>query len=330
MATLGALTTTLADIQRSLDPDGKIANIIPLLALKNGLLEHMTWKPSNMPLGHRTTVETSLPTVYTRKLNEGVPNSKNTTRQITEGVAMFVSRSQVDKKEADLSGDVNGFRTKRAARFMESMRQAVAYNFFYGNASVFEGQFTGLAPRYNTIAGGNVIDAGGVGSDNCSAYLIQFGENNVTGLYPKHLPAGLNHEDLKDRDAYDANGNAFRAYVDEFSWDCGLAVQDWRSVVRIANIDYSDLKTGSAANLTDLMIEAFGTVPNMGEMVKQVFVVPRRVGITLMKQAKSASAGFMGFEKATSQLGNNIMGLSFLGVPVVIEDSLLGTEARVV
>ena len=68
-----------------------------------------------------------------------------------------------------------------------------------------------------------------------------------------------------------ASYEAMRTY---FQWDVGLSVRDWRSVVRIANIDVSDLSkdASTGANLIDLLDEAlslttcrFSTYSNLHE-----------------------------------------------------------------
>jgi hypothetical protein len=39
----------------------------------------------------------------------------------------------------------------------------------------------------------------------------------------------------------DANGNYYQALRSLYQWDNGLVVKDWRYVVRICNIDVSNL-----------------------------------------------------------------------------------------
>ncbi len=40
----------------------------------------------------------------------------------------------------------------------------------------------------------------------------------------------------------DANGGKYEGYRTHYKWDNGLALRDWRYVVRIANIDVSNLQ----------------------------------------------------------------------------------------
>jgi hypothetical protein len=106
-----------------------------------------------------------------------------------------------------------------------------------------------------------VIDAGGTGSDNTSIWIVTWGPNTAHGIFPMGKISGLQHWDLSAQfpngmRVQDANGNYYQAYVDHFKWECGLTVRDWRYCVRIANIDVSDLSTGSAANLMNALSAA--------------------------------------------------------------------------
>ncbi len=65
-------------------------------------------------------------------------------------------------------------------------------------------------------------------------------------------------------------------------WDNGLALRDWRYVVRIANIDVSNLsEPSSAANIAKLMVKALHRIPNRG-MGRPVFYMNRTVGRLLI------------------------------------------------
>lgn len=117
-------------------------------------------------------------------------------------------------------------------------------------------------PRYDdpTVASGRqLINAGGVGSDNTSIWFVTWGPRATTLLYPKGSAAGLSHKDMGAQlwDAPDGSGK-FRALVDHLKWDIGLSVGDWRGNARICNIDVSALTKDAAtgADLLDLMIDA--------------------------------------------------------------------------
>ena len=329
MATLGANVLTLADWAKRLDPDGKIAMIVEMLAQMNRVLDDMLWMEGNLPTGHRTTVRTGLPAVAWRLLNKGVAKSKSTTAQIDEAVGMLEARSEVDKDLAELNGNLGAFRLSEAQAFIESMSQEMAQTFFYGNSSTAPEEFTGLATRYSSLAAANaqnIVDAGGVGADNASIWLVLWGAQTVFGIYPKGSRAGLIHEDLGLIDAFDGDNNRFRAYSDRWQWKCGIALKDWRYAVRIANIDVSNLVAkSSAADLFDVMIKATHRIPNLGGG-RPSFYMNRSCFQMLDIQGRDdvQSGGQLNYDIVA---GRRVP--SFRGIPIGVCDALLETEAQV-
>lgn len=342
MAVIGSTVATLVDVAKQMDPDGKIARVAELLNQTNEVLDDMYWKEGNLPTGDRTTVRTGLPGVAFRALNEGVPRSKSNVSQFDEGAAMLEGFSEVDRKEAILSGNIQQFRLNEQLAFFESMNQTMSTYLFYGNASATPKAFTGLAPRYNSLSGttgGQIIDAGGTGVDNYSIWLVVWGENAIRGIYPKNSKAGLFHEDVSDVTTgsdgfpkgtvlYDASGNPYMGYRDHYEWNCGLSVKDWRYAVRIANIDRSlltkDFATG--ADLQDLMVQATELVHSltMGG-TRAAFYAPRRITGMLRQQLLNKKNGFLSLDEVG---GRKVT--SFDGIPVRRVDALNTNEARVV
>jgi hypothetical protein len=346
MATLGQSgKVTLLDWAKSLDPDGNTATVVELLNQTNEILMDMPFIEGNLPTGHRTTVRTGLPTAIWRQLYQGVPPSKSVRAQVEDAIGMLETRSEVDKDMANLNGNTAAFRMSEAEAFVEGMNQTQATTLFYGNTSVNPERFMGFAPRFSTLTGAtasNVITAGGSGSANTSVWLVVWGDNTVTGIFPKGSKAGIFHEDLGLIDAFDASNNRFRAYADHWQWKLGLTVRDWRYVVRICNIDTTDLTTQAttqantaATLLIKLMIRAMSRIPFMGKG-KAVFYANRTVREMLAIQAldKSGGSGLM-IKQAAEQFGTVAPGsanngeLQFFGVPIRTVDQLLNTEATV-
>lgn len=263
MSVLGSNVLTLADWAKRLDPDGKVPDIVELLEQENEVLHDMLWMEGNLPTGHRTTVRTGLPTVAWRLLNQGVQPSKSTTAQIDEACGKLEAWSEVDCALAKLNGNTAEFRLSEGAAFIEAMNQEMASTLFYGNSSVAPEEFTGLAARYSDSTadnGQNIVKGGGAGADNSSIWLICWGARSIHGIFPKGSTAGLAHYDHGEETVETTAGiagNRMRAYRDQWVWDCGIALKDWRYVVRIPNIDISNLVAkSSAADLTELMTKA--------------------------------------------------------------------------
>jgi hypothetical protein len=338
MATLASNVLTMADWAKRLDPDGKTAFIVEQLTQVNAALDDMMFKEGNLPTGEQTTIRTGLPTSYYRQINAGVPKSKSTTAQVTEHAAILEARSEVDVDEAMLNGNTSEYRLSESIAFMQSMSQKQATTLFYGSAANPE-EYVGFANRYNLLSapnGQNILDAGGTGSDNASAWLTGWGERTVFGVFPKGSKAGLEHRDLGEIDAFDANNDRFRAYADQYKWKNGLVVKNWEYVVRIANVDISDLiaATGTQAPtastaIIKMMARAIDRLPTT-EGVKTAFYVNRTVASHLRIAALDKSSSAVTIEPSINQFGDTIHTMRFLGIPVRIVDALINTEARVV
>ncbi len=334
MAVIGNTVPTLLDVAKRINPDGGgIMPIAELLSQENEMLLDMPWYEGNLPTGSRITTRTGLPDVIYRKLNSGVPPSKSTTAQVDEACGILEGRGQVDKDLALLNGNTAAFRLSESGAFIESMNQAMQQGVLYGNTDVNPERFTGLAPRFSTVAtanartAANVIDAGGTGSTNTSIWLVGWGPNTVHGIYPKGSEAGLVHRDLGEGDAFDANGNRFRALMDQYQWKCGIAVKDWRYIVRIANIDVSALtKNASAgADIIDLMTQALELIQSLTG-VTPVFYVSRRIRSFLRRQTvNKVAAGTLSYDNVAGKPA-----LMFGEVPVRRVDAILNNESRLV
>ena len=340
MATLNNTALTLADWAKRVDPEGRVPVVAELLSQSNEILEDAVFMEGNLPTGHRVVIRTGLPTVYWRALNQGIPNSKSTTAQVDEACGILEARSEVDKDLAELNGNTAQFRLSEDTAFIEAMNQTQAQTMFYGNPATDPKQFLGLATRYSAISGAgnaqNVIDAGGSGSDNTSIYLVVWGDNTVFCPFPKGSKAGLMHNDLGEQTVYNADGTRMQALATQYQWKNGLVVKDWRYVVRICNIDVSDLmaQTGTqaataATAIIKLMARALYRVPNMS-MGRPAFYMNRTVHSGLSIAALDKSQSVLKVEQGLTQFGQPGSWLSFIGVPLRRTDALLNTEARVV
>ena len=338
MATLSTSNLTLADWAKRSDPDGRVPIVAELLSQTNEILDDCVFKEGNLPTGERVIIRTGLPSVYFRALNQGIPGSKSTTAQVDEACAILEARSEVDKDLAMLNGNTAQFRLSEDTAFLEAMNQTQAETMFYGNPGTDPKKFLGLAPRYGDLSADNavnILDAGGSGSDNASVYLVVWGDQTVYCPFPKGSKAGLTHEDLGEQTVYNSDGTRLQAFATRYQWKNGLVVKDWRYVVRICNIDISDLVgiTGTQANtaatsLTKLMARATYRIPNMG-MGRAAFYMNRTVHSGLSIAAMDKSQNVLEIQKGLTQFGQAKSYLSFLGTPIRQVDSLINAEARV-
>lgn len=349
---------TLIDWAKKFGPDGKMLSIAYLLSQANELVNIMPFIEGNLPTGHKASVQTGLPLPTLRRFYQGVAPSKGSVSTIEDVCAMQESRNEVDKKLAELNGDVSAFRLSEAMPHLEANTQLFAQQMLYGDTSVNKDGILGLTPRYNNLTpvngmtfntAANIIDSGGTGNNNTSIWLVVFGENTVTGIFPKGGASGIVHEDLGLIDAFDQNNLRYRAYAERWEWNYGLHVKDWRYAVRIANINVADLRarTGTQANgvVTSLlytMVNALALIPSMG-MGTPVFLASRLAKSRLSQMALDKSQNALGYQEALNQFGTVSAGsvagtgkgitggvLTFQGIPVLTVDQLSNAEARVV
>lgn len=311
-----------------LNPGGKIDKIVELLGRTNEILEDMVYVEGNLPTGHLSTIRTGLPEVAWRLLNYGVPNGKAQTAQVTDTCGMLEAYSEVDKRVAGLNGNTAEFRLSQDKAFVEAMNQAMATTLFYGDTRTNPERFLGLAPRFSdAVNAGNkeqLVNGGGSGSDNTSVWLVVWSPETVHGIYPKGTTAGIDHQNLGEVTLFDAAGNKYQGYRGHYEWHTGLVVADWRYVVRICNVDVSNLISGSgAADLVNLMIEASERIPSL-RMGKAAWYCNRTVRTALRKQIIAKSNVNLTWD---SVAGKRV--LAFDEIPVRRCDAILSTEAAI-
>lgn len=294
MATLPTSNLTMLDLANRMDPNGKVPKIVEMLNEMNEILDDMVWKEGNLPTGHRTKIRTGLPQGTWRRLNGGIKGQRSTTAGITHTCGMLEALSEIDCVEADLNGNTSAFRLSEDRPFLEGINQQLADSLFYANEKVTPEKFTGLAPYYNTFLNSesaeNMIDAGGVGGDNASIWLVVWGDETCHGIVPKGMPAGIQHEDLGKKliDVFDASNTwqgKMMAYLSHYRLFAGLTVKDWRYVVRIANVDKSLLTKDASggADIIDLMTQALEIPPSL-TIGKPCFYVPKTIRSMLRRQ----------------------------------------------
>lgn len=347
MATVQSTSyATLADWAKRYDDQG-IATIIDMLSQTNEIVPDMILQEANGPTSHRTTLRTSLPTLTWRMINQGVAPVKSTTAQITDGIGMLEGYSYIDKALADLNGDTAEFRMSEDLAFIEGMNQQIAQATFYGNPAASPQQPLGLSTRYWSVSTtngaqmANVIDGAGTASANCSMWIVTWGPNTYTHIFPKGQKAGLNWRDLGDVvPALDSASNPYQAYRTHFKWDMGTCLRDWRYVVRIANIDTNNLIAGTGLDLIKALVRGARRLPTTPARVTNVQETDAPNGgqvnmgrlAIYMNRTAATYIDIQALYKTNVLLkmeewdGQPVM--TFRGIPVRVSDQLLNTEGR--
>jgi len=333
----GGTVLSLVDWAKRLDPNGTTADVVNLLSQDNEMLDDMLWVQANGPTTHRTTVITGEPSVGFRRLNQGVTPSKSTTAQIDEPMAIIETYSEIDKDLCDLNGNTAAFRLSETRPFLSAINKVAMSALLYADVTANPEKFNGLAPRFATGTGvgyqNSMIDGGGSGTDNSSIWLVVWGQNTVHGIFPPGSSAGIVQEDkgqVTIETATGIGGGRMEAYRTRWQWKLGLAVRDHRYVVRIPNIDVSNLVgESSQAALIKLMSRALDRIPSFSAG-KPVFYMNRTVYSMLRIQAMSNSNYALSTENALDQFGNPIRGMmSFSGIPIRRVDQISNAETAV-
>lgn len=331
--TLGTKFLTLADWAKRIDPDGGVADVIEQIAETNDFLGDASMIEGNLPTGHRSTQRTTQISGTWRQYNQGVAETKSTTRQVDDQAGMLTAYSAVDVALANLNANAQRFRASEDAAFIQGLGEDATDAIIYGNSGVNPEQPHGLTPRYNSLttgpgASGNVINGGGSGSDNTSLWLITWGEKTSTLIHPKGTMMGLQAKDQGERPWDDGSNNPYQAYVTYFEWFLGLAVPDYRYNVRICNIDVSNLTTDAATG-TDLianMITAYYRRPTAAikSMTQVYWYCNKTIAEFLHHQASNKSNVNLTLDTVA---GKPVV--SMLGAPVHVVDAITSAEDTV-
>lgn len=332
MATLGATYVDLIDVYKQQDGRGQFVPIIEILMQLTPILDDSIAVECNKGTTHLHTVRAGLPTVTWGKLYKGIPNSKSRMTQVEDTTGFVEGLSTIDTRLLKLSTNEGALRLSEATAYLEAMAQEVGSKMFYGNSASDPEEFMGFAPRFNLLSapnGNQIIDAGGTGADNTSLWFITWGDNQCCTLYPKGTPAGLQREDKGEQRVLDADGNAYYAKEELFTWHIGLAVKDWRYVSRVANIDVSLMAAGSVA-LYDFMRKAYYKLQNRRVAGGKIAIYCNRdVLEALDALATNAGASDSFIRLKTMEIeGKEVT--TYRGIPIRETDALINAEARVV
>jgi len=339
MATLSVKNPNLLDLAKLKDPDGSITEIVEILNQTNGVLEDVSFVEGNLDTGHMHTMRTGIPSPTYTKLYGGVQPTKSTTVQVTDTCAMLEAYCEVDKRLADLSNNKEAWRFSEDSAHLEGFSAEFARGIFANDEATSPEQFTGLKPRYNALTGAansdNVINAAGADNNNYTdIWLVGWGPRACHGIVPKGSVAGFQMRDLGEDTKVNSDGSMYQVYRTHMMWNVGLALRDWRKVVRICNVDQTTLLANSGlytpgtgfanstVDLTDQMHKAIsrlpGTSDNNGNGERYCFYMSRDVLDSLRRQV---SAKTIESSLQMENVGGTLI-TSYMGFPVKRVDAL--------
>lgn len=336
MATLGTTYLNLIDQMKS--GDDSMWEIVEALHNLTPFMQDANVMTANKGTKHVTGVRTGLPSVTWGALYQGIPQSKGSYTQVEDTTGFVEGLSSVDERLLALYGEkAKAMRRSEAVGFLEAIAQEVSSSIWYSDVRVNGKKFHGLGARYNTLANPNVIDGGGVGSDNASIWMVTHGDMHTSIITPEGISAGVKQEDMGRQRVLDDNGNPYYVKEEKFEQHVGLTVRDWRATGRIANIDVSEALAGNVdlyGLLRSLYYQLNGRrtykydsdgKPQQGRTVlymnKEMLEVLDMLGTN-----NGASDSFVRLRPMELQ-GQEVM--SYRSMPIREDDSLLSTEAAI-
>src|SRR5690606_13946000 len=323
LSTRGMLTLSDHAILKA--PDGGIVPyVVDLMAKKCPASRDAVWREGNLTNGHRIVARTGLPSAEFRRYNEGFTMSKGRYDQFDETVGMLAARTAVDKDLAELDG-VNEALRRESEGVVQAFTQGCEVALWYETTATGAHKFTGLTPRFNDL---NAEVASQIilhtqtpsGNNNTSMWFVVWGDRTVYGIYPKGSQAGIVADNRGLIDVPDQHGKPIPSYVIDWRWKLGFAVEDYRYIVRVANIDLSTL-SGEDDTLIPAMIRGYARLQDTTSG-RPVIYCNREVWTYLWLQARNYAKALI---MVAEDEGRPKM--RFMGIPIEISDGLSATEA---
>lgn len=304
------------------------------------LVRMLPLKSSNNIMSNIAVRTDSLPVASTRRWNEGIKATAAKNTPLNDAIAMFEDYSEVDKDLWEIQNDPNAWRADQDMNHIEGLFQLMESTLFYGSLSNNPGSFNGLATRFNNLESypngdqswqPNVWNGGASTGNVTSAWMIEFGDDSIYGIYPPNTAAGLSIRDLGEttKEISSATGSQGLNYMYQvlrtmLRWYMGMQVADERAVQRICNINPTALSSNNFDE--NIFIEAKNWLPRAGEGAGTVILVNRalktQIDIRAVSQKINAYTNFSSSE--TDVFGRSVT--KFQNIPIYVAEKILSTE----
>lgn len=332
MTVLATKHLTLVDLMKQKVGESIESDIAEIMSETDVVLKNLHVKECNDGTNNKAVIRSGLPSGTFRKIYGFVAPEKSETQNVVDSTGMLEAYSVVDVDLVDKANNKAQFRLNESKAFIEGMTQTAVQTIFYGSKKENDAKFDGLSVRFSELSddpkkiGFNIVDAGGTGSNNTSAWFVTTGEQEVALLYPQGSKGGLYHHDDGVLTETDEKGGKRKVYQEHFKHDLGLTIKDWRSSCRIANIDVDSLEAGEV-KLLDFFRKAFFKVNKfINKSGQKTFIFCNSaVAEALDKLATDKSNVMLNIKDYG---GTNIT--HYKNIPILCTDMLLNTEERVV
>lgn len=271
---------------------------------------------------YHTLLRVGLPTVAFTNVNQGVAASKSRYEQ--KNVETFPIRAAVKIDKAIVSGDnpLAEVETDEAMGVAEAAMRHIGRQIFYGRSSG-KADSKGHIGLIDVVSNANIVDAGGTTADTASSvYFVRFGIKDVQLIFGNGSTLTL--PPFRDETLQDADGNDYDGRISHLTGWAGIQCVNENSIARICN-----LTEDSGKGLTDaLLAKALAKLP-VGYKPDAIFMSRR--SRRQLQEDRGAKVALQG--KGANDLGGGAAyaptPTDFEGMPIIVTDSILDTEAIV-
>jgi hypothetical protein len=342
MATLTQSTLSMIDQYKSLDGYGRYIDTIEVLNnTAQYCMDDWSWMQCNSGTKHTRSIRTGLPSVSWGALYEGIVQSKGTKQTVDDTTGFVEGLASVDKRQLELYAENEvAIRAAEARAHIEAMAQELMTSLFYYNPATNVRHPKGLGARYGVKAtsgaGNQIVDAGGTGSDNTSIWMVEWGYDGLSTIYPKGTVGGIQRKNMGPQRVLDAAGNPYFVEEEMFGCQVGFSVGDWRRISVVRNIDVSDMQAGTV-DIYKWLRKAYYKLHQRRVNKVMDQSNPGRLAIYCNRDVLEALDALGTNDGNTDSFirlrpieieGKEV--LSYRGIPIRECDAILNTEARVV
>ena len=282
--------TDIVSVYSSLDAGAKFVLPTRVLDRMTPLVKMIPMVSSNNILSNIAVRTDSLPIASTRRWNEGIKATASKNAPLNDPIALFEDYSEVDFDLWEIQNNPEMWRAQQDMNHIEGLFQLMESTLLYGSLATNPGSFNGLSTRFNNLESypngdtswkPNVWPGGLATGPATSAWMIEFGDDTIYGIYPPNTPAGLSFRDLGEitKELSSGTGSVGTNYMYQvlrtmLRWYLGIQIADERCVQRIANINPIGF-SGPSGFDENIFIQAKNQLPRFGEASGTVILVNR-------------------------------------------------------
>jgi hypothetical protein len=282
--------TDIVSVYSSLDAGAKFVLPTRVLDRMTPLVKMIPMVSSNNILSNIAVRTDSLPIASTRRWNEGIKATASKNAPLNDPIALFEDYSEVDFDLWEIQNNPEMWRAQQDMNHIEGLFQLMESTLLYGSLATNPGSFNGLSTRFNNLESypngdtswkPNVWNGGLATGPATSAWMIEFGDDTIYGIYPPNTPAGLSFRDLGEitKELSSGTGSVGTNYMYQvlrtmLRWYLGIQIADERCVQRIANINPIGF-SGPSGFDENIFIQAKNQLPRFGEASGTVILVNR-------------------------------------------------------